>query len=450
MTSFQVVRELNIAVIGGVDCGKSTLLSVLKNRELDDGNGSARSKIVKYKHELQSGRTSAITQHYIPITEDKICCFIDLCGHEQYLHTTLHGMCGYYVDFAIIVVGGNLSITDMTREHLNTCLSLNIPFLVVITKIDASPPHVLSKTKDVLTELFTQRVKGRNIIWMNQVLRETSNTIENENEPIENPNLMKNIPIFAVSNKTGESIDVLRNFIFQLPIRKVNQISGELVSEQVMFSIDAYFYVKGVGTVISGKLLKGRILKNDRLLLGPLNGMFYPVTARSFHDNFRNVIDGLECGMSGCVSVKPLNKQIDFKRIKNRKGSYLITPPPGTFSTKDILTKDDINQTVYYEFEADVIVVGKHSTQITINYQPVINCKKIVQTARVMNIENKEYIRPGEMSKIRFRFIYRPEFLQVNDRFIFREGTTRGVGIIRRLIESEGYDGYKRKGVKKN
>ncbi len=318
--------------------------------------------------------------------------------------------------------------------------------MVVITKIDMSPIHVLAKTKEVLIELFSQKVKGRNIIWMNEI----NNSASNQVEDVDNRNLMRNIPIFCVSNKTGESIDLLRNFIFQLPIRKINQINGDLVNEDVMFSIDAYFYVRGVGTVLSGKLLKGRILKNDRLLLGPLNGMFYPVTARSFHDNFRNSIEGLECGMSGCVSIKPLNKQIDFKKIKNRKGSYLITPPPGTISMKDILTKDDINQTVYYEFEADVIVVGKHSTQITVNYQPVINCKKIVQTARVLNIENKEYIRPGEMSKIRFRFIYRPEFLQVNDRFIFREGTTRGVGIIRRLIDTDGYDGYKRKAVKKN
>ena len=163
-----LIKELNIAVIGGVDCGKSSLLSVLKNGELDDGKGLARSKIVKFKHELETGRTSAINQHYIQINPEKICCLIDLCGHEQYLHTTLHGMCGFYVDFAIVVVGGNLSITEMTKEHLNSCLSLNIPFIVVITKVDMSPPHVLAKTKEVMTELLTQKVKMRNIVWMKE------------------------------------------------------------------------------------------------------------------------------------------------------------------------------------------------------------------------------------------------------------------------------------------
>jgi GTPase len=423
VASAPVVRELNIAVIGGVDCGKSTLLSVLKNGDLDDGKGLARSKIVKYKHEFETGRTSAITQHYVPITESKICCFIDLCGHEQYLHTTLHGMCGFYVDFAIIVVGGNLSITEMTKEHMNTCLSLNIPFMVVITKIDSSPPHVLAKTKEVILELLSQKVKGRNVIWMKEGMEEVRQ-------------LQKNIPIFCVSNKTGESIDLLRNFIFGLPIRKVNQMEEGASEGGVLFSIDAFFQVKGVGPVVSGKLLKGKLSKNDKLMIGPLQGQFFSVTARSFHDNFKNGIDGMECGMSGCVGLKMMDKNVEIKNIRHRKGSYLMTPR----SLKEWSSGNDEEMRksmAYYEFEADVIVIGSHSTQISLNYQPVINCKKIVQCARILEIDDREYIRPGEMSKIHFRFVYRPEFLQVGDRFIFREGTTRGVGIIRKLIPNE-------------
>ncbi len=409
------MKELNIAVIGGVDCGKSTLLSVLKNRELDDGKGGARSKIVKYKHELETGRTSAITQHYVPIDEEKLCCFIDLCGHEQYLHTTLHGMCGYYVDFAIIVVGGNLSITDMTREHMNTCLSLNIPFLVVITKIDSSPPHVLEKTKEVLGELLKDRVKMRNVVWM----REEENGMEVKN-------LMKNIPIFCVSNKTGENIDYLRNYIYQLPVRKVHLLEGQ---EGVLFAIDTFFNVNGVGNVVSGKVLKGRMDRNDKLVIGPLNGQFYPVVLRSFHDNFSNLVNGLDMGMSGCVSFKcitGIGKNMNFKQFRHKKGIYMMT-------------EEDMRKSIYHEFEADVIVVGKHSTQITTKYQPVINCKKIVQCAQIVDMEGKDCIRPGEMCKIRFRFVYRPEFLQVNDRFVFREGTTRGVGIVRNLGERKVY-----------
>ncbi len=412
-----LIKELNIAVIGGVDCGKSSLLSVLKNGELDDGKGLARSKIVKFKHELESGRTSAINQHYIQINPEKICCLIDLCGHEQYLHTTLHGMCGFYVDFAIIVVGGNLSITEMTKEHLNSCLSLNIPFIVVITKVDMSPPHVLAKTKEVMTELLTQKVKMRNIVWMKE-----------DEVGLDLKNLMKNIPIFTVSNKTGDNVDYLRKFIFQLPVRRdyyEENLKTNPENKNVLFSIDNFFSVKGVGMVVSGKTFKGNLEKNQKLFIGPLAGQYFPVSTRTFHDNFENSIEGLKCGMSGCVSLKSLNKQFDYRKFRHRKGVFLMN-------------EEEMKNSIYFEFEADVIVIGKHSTQISKNYTPVINCKKIVQCAKILEIYDKEYIRPGEMSKMKFRFQYRPEYIQVNDRFIFREGATRGVGIIRNvLVDSE-------------
>ncbi len=402
------MKELNIAVIGGVDCGKSTLLSVLKTNELDDGNGSARLKIAKYRHEIETGRTSAISQHYIKISEDKICCLIDLCGHEQYLKTTIHGMCGYYIDFALIVVGGNLSITEMTKEHLNSCLSLNIPFLVVITKIDMSPPHILNKTKEVIREIMTNKVKMRNVVWMN----------DDENN-INLKNLMKNIPIFCVSNRTGEGIDMLRRYIYSLPVRtqSMREISdGD--NDSKIFSIDQFFQVKGVGTVVSGWMIKGMLERNDKMYLGPLNGVFYQVSVRSFHDNFRTPIERMEGGNSGCVCIKSNAKTLDFRQMKHKRGIYL-------------LSESEKNNSINREFEADIIIIGKHSTQISKNYIPIINCKKIVQAAKMMEIYGAEYIRPGEMCRVRFRFEFRPEYIRENDRFIFRESTTRGVGIIR-------------------
>ncbi len=99
-----------------------------------------------------------------------------------------------------------------------------------------------------------------------------------------------------------------------------------------------------------------------------------------------------------------------------------------------------------------------HSTSIHRNYQPVINCNKIVQTAKIVEIApiRKEdpseptssapsssapvpykkpggTIRAGDRCRIHFRFNHRPEFIQENDRFILREGQTRGIGIIRKV-----------------
>ncbi len=49
-----------VAVVGNVDAGKSTLLGVLTHTELDNGRGTARQKLFRHKHEMESGRTSSV------------------------------------------------------------------------------------------------------------------------------------------------------------------------------------------------------------------------------------------------------------------------------------------------------------------------------------------------------------------------------------------------------
>lgn len=52
--------EIRVAVVGNVDAGKSTLLGVLTHGELDNGRGTARLKLFRHKHEMESGRTSSV------------------------------------------------------------------------------------------------------------------------------------------------------------------------------------------------------------------------------------------------------------------------------------------------------------------------------------------------------------------------------------------------------
>lgn len=53
--------DLRVAVLGNVDSGKSTLLGVLTQGELDNGRGRARLNLFRHLHEVQSGRTSSIS-----------------------------------------------------------------------------------------------------------------------------------------------------------------------------------------------------------------------------------------------------------------------------------------------------------------------------------------------------------------------------------------------------
>jgi len=116
---------VRVAMIGNVDAGKSTLIGVLTNATLDDGRGSARSLVLKHRHEQENGRTSAVTveimgykgeeqvlptsrnhaQRWNEVMEksDHSVTLIDLCGHERYLKTTLFGLTGLMPDYCLLV-----------------------------------------------------------------------------------------------------------------------------------------------------------------------------------------------------------------------------------------------------------------------------------------------------------------------------------------------------------
>lgn len=70
---------------------------------------------------------------------------MDLAGHRKYLRTTVAGLSGYSPHHAMLVISSVLGIVGMTREHLALTIALEVPFFVVITKIDVSPPDSILK-----------------------------------------------------------------------------------------------------------------------------------------------------------------------------------------------------------------------------------------------------------------------------------------------------------------
>ena len=111
--------DVRIAVLGNVESGKSTLVSVLTHNELDNGQGRARLNLLRHIHEIRSGRTSSINngimgfddqaevQNFgncsstdeICLRSSKIVTFIDLAGHSKYMKTTVFGLTGYVRKF---------------------------------------------------------------------------------------------------------------------------------------------------------------------------------------------------------------------------------------------------------------------------------------------------------------------------------------------------------------
>ena len=385
--------EIRIGVIGNVDSGKSTLVSVLSKKLLDDGRGKARKLVLKHPHEKDTGRTSDVTQTHL-IKDKGYITFIDLAGHEKYLKTTLKGLTGGYIDYVLLIIGANMGVSMMTKEHISIAYALQIPIIIVVTKMDLSNDHVLKKTNEDINKLVT-RFKFKNIRIISD---------DNKDNKL---NFKKVLPIFYVSNKTGKNINLLRNYLINLK-PKLNWNK----EDKKIFSIDEKYNVTGVGLVLSGKVRSGTINKGDKLFLGPFYGKWELVTVKSIHDNFRNVVDYLEAGDSGCLAIKGINKKAVIKKNRLKKGVILVE-----------------KRNISSRFNADVIILRSHSNNIKLNYQPVINCKTVCQSAEIVEMK-KKYLKGGEKSNVEFKFLFYPEHIIKDDIFLFRDGRTKGIGRI--------------------
>ncbi|XP_062840932.1 GTP-binding protein 1 isoform X1 [Trichomycterus rosablanca] len=417
--------EVRVAVVGNVDAGKSTLLGVLTHGELDNGRGFARQKLFRHKHELESGRTSSVgndilgfdrqggvvnkpDSHGGSLDWTKICeksskviTFIDLAGHEKYLKTTVFGMTGHLPDFCMLMVGSNAGIVGMTKEHLGLALALNVPVFVVVTKIDMCPANILQETLKLLQRLL--KSPG---------CRKIPVLVQNKDDVIvtaSNFSSERMCPIFQISNVTGENMDLLKMFLNLLSSR-----TSFKDDEPAEFQIDDTYSVPGVGTVVSGTTLRGLIRLNDTLLLGPDPlGAFIPITVKSIHRK-RMPVKEVRGGQTASFALKKI------KRSSIRKGMVMVSPR--------------LNPQASWEFEAEILVLH-HPTTISPRYQAMVHCGSIRQTATILTM-NRDCLRTGDKATVHFRFIKTPEYLHVDQRLVFREGRTKAVGTITKLLQS--------------
>ncbi|OMJ17058.1 GTP-binding protein 1 [Smittium culicis] len=432
-TRIEDTMEIRISVLGNVDAGKSTILGVLTRNILDNGRGSARSAVFRHKHEIDSGRTSSIGMEIMGfdkessevITGDqnrtlpwpeiasrssKIVAFHDLAGHEKYLRTTVFGLTGGLPEAVMLVVGANAGMIGMAKEHLGLTLALKLPVFIVVTKVDMCPANVLEAT---IKQLF-KLLKSNGCRKVPLYIKSTKDVIE---AATLHSGSDRTCPVFLVSNVSGNGLDLLRNYInFYPQSNKYNR------NKPAIMEIRESYSVPFVGTVVSGVVWQGSVHSGDQFWIGPNEfGQFTTTVIKSIHNN-RSPVSVSFAGQSASFALKKV------ARKDVRKGLVLISK--GT----------DVNEEMpkaYYCFEADVLILY-HSTTIDLKYQAVLHCRAIRQTARIVSIcDQEDTLRTGDRAKVVFRFLVRPEYLTVGSKIIFREGRTKGVGKITRLLSPE-------------
>lgn len=188
-------------------------------------------------------------------------------------------MAGHAPDYCMLVVGANAGAQGMMKEHLGLALALRLPVFVLVTKIDMAPKSVLDQSLMQLKRILRSPGCSKRPL----VVHSSDDVLTAVQGMGSGRGAVA--PVFLVSSVSGRGLDHLRQLLNYLPSRvstglehigdNAENLHGD---EQAVFQIDdIYPSVAGVGTVVSGTCLRGRILLSDQLFIGPFkDGSFQP------------------------------------------------------------------------------------------------------------------------------------------------------------------------------
>ena len=439
------IPEIRIGVGGNVDAGKSSFVGVITRDVLDNGRGFARSFVLRHKHEQETGRTSSSSQQYIR-TPSKIIEFNDLAGHEKYYKCTAKQLSTNFLDYVAIVINSGSGIQMMTREHISLAYSLRIPMFIIYTKIDATPSNIYEINLEYIKTFYKNKM-NLNIEVITPDISNPSSlpslpslpSLQSLQSLISTYKLGKFgkfgksgdiVPLFPISNVSGTGIAQVKEFLVSLN-KSIDYKEDE--TRAANFLISRTYQVQGIGIVLSGIMRAGIIRRNDTLYIGPnatgctrdsetniitdvpqdANPNFYKVIIKGIHNNFQENVDFLKAGYSGCFNVKSVGRNV-IKRSMIRPGMRVLA---------------DIHSV--FQFQAKIKICNSSST-ITNKYQPVVHCGGISQSVRIVAMD-KEYLRSYDEGIITFRFMYQPEYLEVGNIFIMREGNLKALGKVLKI-----------------
>lgn len=409
------MNNLIIGTAGHVDHGKSTLIGSLVTGETDDGEGGTRAYLDVQPHEAERGLSADLSyaaygfsdgdinhmdnpnrnsdRSKIVEDSDKVISFVDTVGHEPWLRTTIRGLVGQRLDYGLIVVAADDGVTQTTREHLGLLIATDLPVIVAITK----------------TDMVTDERREEVSIEVEKLLRHVNRTplsmerhdVDTAVDEIEN----SVSPIIQTSAVNFDGFDTLNELFQKLPKRK--QEKGDF-----KMYIDSIYNVSGVGPVVSGSIQSGEIEQGDELLIGPLSdGSYKKTKARSIEMHYHR-IDKAQAGQMISISLSNLN-------LEEIKRGMCLQPI-------------DSEPEATREFEAEIVVLN-HPTSITDGYEPVIHLETISETVVITPTEKN--MIAGDKGRANFKFKFNRYNIHEGQRFIFREGNSKGVGTIKNIID---------------
>ncbi|SMO59887.1 GTPBP1 family GTP-binding protein [Halorubrum cibi] len=415
--------HLVVGTAGHVDHGKSTLVGTLVTGRADDGQGGTRGFLDVQPHEVERGLSADLSyavygfagdtddddtetadddairmdnphrksdRARIVEEADRLVSFVDTVGHEPWLHTTIRGLVGQKLDYGLLVVAADDGPTATTREHLGILLATDLPTIVAITKADAVTDDRLAAVEREVES--TLRNAGQTPLLLDRhgvdvAVAEVGDGV---------------VPVVRTSAVTKEGVDTLDRLFETLPKRVTPE------REAFRMYVDRSYKVTGVGAVASGTVNSGTVEAGDELLLGPMaDGSFREVEVRSIEMHYHRV-DKAKAGRIVGIALKG----VDEAEIE--RGMALVPR--------------DADPDPVREFDAEVMVLN-HPTRIREGYEPVVHVETVSEAAAFEPAGGR--LLPGDTGRTRVRFKFRPYLIEEGQRFVFREGSSKGVGTVR-------------------
>jgi selenocysteine-specific elongation factor len=209
-----------IGTAGHIDHGKTALVKALTGVDAD-----------RLAEEKKRGITIDLGYAYAPMPDGSVLGFVDVPGHERFVHNMLAGATG--IDVVLLVIAANEGVMPQTIEHLQIVDLLGIEHgIVALTKADLADDDMRSlRAAEIQTLLAETR--------------------------------LANAPILPISSVTGEGIAGLKALLSTF------RTGRERASGHPRLAIDRSFTLQGTGLVVTGTLFSGEVRVDDRLMLSP-------------------------------------------------------------------------------------------------------------------------------------------------------------------------------------
>ncbi len=387
--------HVNVGTIGHVDHGKSTLTAAITH--ILNLKGLAKKAVTvdeldKSPEEKARGITISI-HHSEYESEKRHYAHIDAPGHADYIKNMITGAA--QMDGAILVVAATDGPMPQTREHVLLAYQVGVPRIIVfLNKVDqVSDPELIDLVESEVRELLKKY------------------NFDGDNAPVIRGSALK-----ALNAASADDADAK-------PILDLVQALDEYIPEPVrdldkpfLMPIEDIFSIEGRGTVVTGRIERGRVKVNEE------------IEVIGLRPTVKTVVTGIEM----------FNKLLDEGQAGDNVGALLRGLKKEDVERGQVLAKPG-SVTPHTDFECEVYVLSKEEggrhTPFFKGYKPQFYIRTTDVTGEVILPEGTEMVMPGDTIKLNVNLIA-PVALEEKQRFAIREGgKTVGAGVVTKITK---------------